>query len=105
MRVSNHMAKKYMQLDGVCDLNSMTPFQQDIWFQRIGVGELWGIGRRLAPKLHQHAINTVYDLKHASPSSMRKKFSVVMEKIIRELNGISCIALEEVTPRKKEIIS
>ena len=28
-----------------------------------------------------------------------------MEKIIRELNGISCIALEEVTPPKKEIIS
>lgn len=104
-KLANHMAKKYKQLDGVCDLNSMTSFQQDIWFRLIEVGEIWGIGRRLAPKLQQYSINTVYDLKRASPDSMRRKFSVVMEKIIRELNGISCIALEEVTPAKKEIIS
>ena len=35
---------------------------------------------------------------------MRNKFSVVMEKIIRELNGIACIELEEVAQPKKEIV-
>ena len=104
-KLANHIAKKFPKLDGVCDLNSMTPFQQDIWFKTIEVGEIWGIGRRLAPKLNQQAINTVYDLKQASSTTMRSKFSVVMEKIVRELNGISCIALEEVTPPKKEIVS
>ncbi len=62
------------------------------------------IGRRLAPKLHQYGIQTVYDLKCASPILMRNKFSVVIEKIIRELNGTSCIELEEVTSPKKEIV-
>ena len=35
---------------------------------------------------------------------MRNKFSVMMEKIIRELNGVSCIELEEVAQPKKEIV-
>ena len=56
-KLANHIAKKHPQLEGVCDLNSMTPFQQDIWFKRMEVGEIWGIGRRLAVKLHQHDIN------------------------------------------------
>ncbi|HLP81799.1 MAG TPA: DUF4113 domain-containing protein, partial [Nitrosomonas sp.] len=103
-KLANHIAKKFLQLDGVCDLSSMSALEQDIWCKRIEVGEIWGIGRRLAPKLQQYGIQTVYDLKCASPIIMRNKFSVVMEKIIRELNGISCIELEEVAQPKKEIV-
>lgn len=103
-KLANHFAKKNPEFDGVCDLNSMTSFQQDEWCKRIEVGELWGIGRRLAPKLNDMNIFTVADLKQASISTMRSKFSVVMEKMIRELNGTSCIDLEEVTPPKKEIV-
>ena len=103
-KLANHIAKKNSEFDGVCDLNSMTSFQQDEWYKRIEVGEIWGIGRRLAPKLNDMNIFTVADLKQASIITMRSKFSVVMEKMIRELNGTSCIDLEEVTPPKKEIV-
>ena len=104
-KLANHIAKKNKRFDGVCDLNSMTPYEQEYLFKNIEVGELWGIGRRLAPKLNSIKIRTVYDLKHASPTDLRNKFSVVMEKMIRELNGTACIELEEVSPPKKEIIS
>ena len=103
-KLANHIAKKNPEFDGVCDLKSMTSFQQDEWYKRIEVGELWGIGRKLAPKLNDMNIFTVADLKQASITTMRSKFSVVMEKMIRELNGTSCISLEEVTPPKKEIV-
>ena len=103
-KLANHIAKKFPQLDGVCNLNGVSAFEQDIWYKRIEVGEIWGIGRRLAPKLHQYGIQTVYDLKYTSPTILRNKFSVVMEKIVRELNGTACIELEEVTPPKKEIV-
>jgi DNA polymerase V len=76
-----------------------------MWFKRIEVGEIWGIGRKLAPQLNAMRIVTALDLKQASIPSMRSKFSVVMEKIIRELNGTPCIELEEVSPAKKEIVS
>lgn len=71
----------------------------------IEVGEVWGIGRKLAPKLNQLGIHTVLDLKKADSETLRSKFSVVMEKTIRELNGTVCIELEDVAPPKKQILS
>lgn len=104
-KLANHIAKKNPQFNGVCDLNAMSLQEQDAWLSRIDVGEVWGIGRRLAPQLQEIGIDTVADLKYAKPSAMRSKFSVVMEKTIRELNGVVCIDLEEVAAPKKQIIS
>jgi DNA polymerase V len=104
-KLANQMAKKNPEFNGVCDLNSMSPEQQADWFGKIEAGEIWGIGRRLAPRLHGMGINTVLDLKTASLSRMRTCFSVVMEKIVCELNGVPCIELEEIHPPKKQIIS
>lgn len=103
-KLANHIAKKNSVFEGVCNLNSMLPLQQDIWFKQINVGEVWGIGRKLAPKLNQIGIKTVLDLKRAPIVDMRNRFSVVMEKMIRELNGTACIQLEEVSPPKKQIV-
>lgn len=104
-KLANHIAKKHPELNGVCDLNDLLPQQQDDWFSRVAACEVWGIGRRLIAKLHQKGIKTVLDLKRASPSGMRAHFSVVMEKIIRELNGIPCVELEEINPPRKQIVS
>ena len=104
-KLANHIAKKNPQFNGVCDLNAMTPAQRDAWLSSIGVGEVWGIGPRLAPQLNAMGIRSVRDLKLSDAGSMRSRFSVVMEKTIRELNGTVCIALEEVVPAKQQIMS
>ncbi|SFD97328.1 Y-family DNA polymerase [Nitrosomonas sp. Nm166] len=104
-KLANYMAKKHPEFNGVCDLNGLSPQQQEKWLKKIGVEEIWGIGRRAAPKLHAMKIRTAWDLKHASLSTLRRAFSVVMEKIIREINGVPCIELEEIRPPKKQIVS
>ena len=104
-KLANHMAKKNPEFNGVCDLNGFSREQQDQWFNRIDVGEVWGVGRRLAPRLHDMGIRTVLDLKQSDPAHMRSHFSVVMEKMIREINGTSCIELEEMHQPKKQILS
>ncbi len=104
-KLANHVAKKNLEFNAVCDMNAMSPQQRDEWFRKIEVSEVWGIGRRLAPRLHEMDIKTVLDLKRASPSRMRSCFSVVMEKIILEINGTCCIELEEINLPKKQIIS
>lgn len=104
-KLANHIAKKNQQFDGVCDLNAMTPQEQDQWLSRIEVGEVWGVGRRLAPQLQAIGISAVLDLKRANPAVLSSRFSVVMEKTIRELNGTVCIELEEIIRPKKQIIS
>jgi DNA polymerase V len=104
-KLANHIAKKNPQFDGVCDLNIMSVAEQEKWLSSLPVGEIWGIGGRLAPRLQEMGIRTVLDLKRADAATLNAKFSVVMEKIIREINGTVCIELEEVAPPKKQIIS
>lgn len=48
---------------------------------------------------------TVWDLYHAHPGHLRQQFSILMERIVRELRGESCIAMEELAPPKQEIQS
>jgi len=104
-KLANHCAKKRPEYNSVCNFNSMHDSQLDQLLSEIDVGEIWGVGRKLAPKLKQVGFNTVLDLKRANPEILRQNFSVVMEKTIRELNGIVCIELEEVTPDKQQILS
>jgi DNA polymerase V len=104
-KLANHCAKKGYSPDGVCDFNGWQPEQLDEQLHRIEVGEVWGIGRRLVPKLNNLGIHSVLDLKRAEPEFMRQQFSVVMEKTVRELRGQTCIELEEVAPPKKQIVT
>lgn len=104
-KLANHCAKKRPHFNGVCNLNNMSDKERDDLLSQIEVGEIWGIGRQLAPKLQALGFKTVLDLKRANPERLRQQFSVVMEKTIRELNGTVCIELEEVSPPKKQIIS
>ncbi len=104
-KLANHIAKKNDEFNGVCDLNSLPPTLHDEWLNKVAVGEVWGIGRKLAPRLNKHGIKTVLDLKHANSKRLREEFSVVMEKTVREINGVACIEMEEISPPKKQIIS
>ena len=56
------------------------------------VGEVWGVGRRLTEKLNALGINTALQLAQANTAFIRKNFSVILERTVRELNGESCIS-------------
>lgn len=104
-KVANHCAKKRPVFNGVCNFNVMQQGELDNLLSEIPVGEVWGVGRKLAPKLEALGIKTVLDLKQANPERLRRLFSVVLEKTIRELNGTVCIELEDVPPPKQQILS
>ena len=104
-KLANHCAKKRPIFNSVCNFNTMSPSDLDGLLGQLDVGEIWGVGRKLAPRLQALGFNTVLDLKRASPERLRQQFSVVMEKTIRELNGTVCIELEDVAPDKQQIMS
>ena len=103
-KLANHIAKKCSVFDGVCNLSEITQDTLDSLFSKIKVGEVWGVGRCIEKKLAKLGVNTVFDLKQSSPQALRKQFSVLMERTIRELNGESCIPLEEIAPLKKQLV-
>lgn len=104
-KLANHCAKKRPEFNRVCNFNTMTPEAVDQVMAETEIGDLWGIGRQLAPQLIELGIKTVLDLKQANPRRLRGQFSVVMEKTIRELNVVMCIELEEIPPPRKEILT
>ncbi len=103
-KIANHIAKKNAGFNSVCDLVNMDPCNKEYYFSLIDVSEVWGVGRKHSKKLQSMGINTVLDLACAEPREMQKKFSIVMAKTIYELQGISCIEIEDTPPSKKQII-
>lgn len=105
-KLANRCAKESAGFAGVCNFNQTDPLQLNLLLSSLDVQEVWGVGRKLAAKLKQHRnINSALDLKQANPDTLRRVYSVVMEKTIRELNGIACIELEPPGIAKKQIIS
>ena len=103
-KLANHIAKNNPAFKGVCNLNVMDQDKLETWMSHIPVNEVWGVGRSLAPKLNQLGIMTVLDLKQADPDYIRQQFSIVLEKTVRELNGVMCMELKDVEDPNKEIM-
>lgn len=100
-KLANRAAKKIPQLNGVCVIETET--QREWLLRRVPVKDLWGVGSRISARLNQMGILTGWDLANASPKNIRKQFNVCLERTVNELNGISCIDLEELPPNKKQI--
>ena len=101
-KLANHAAKKYPATQGVVDLTN--PDRQRRLLALVPVDDVWGVGKRLSKRLNTLGITTALDLANASPRAIRDQFSVVLERTVRELNGESCIELEEIPPTKKQIV-
>lgn len=101
-KLANHAAKKYPATQGVVDLTN--PDRQRRLLALVPVDDVWGVGRRLSKRLNALGITTALDLANTSPRAIRDQFSVVLERTVRELNGESCIELEEIPPTKKQIV-
>ena len=66
---------------------------------------LWGVGKNLALRLRRMGIRTALEFKNADPAAIRKSMGVVGERLLREMNGISCLELEEMPPDRKGVMA
>lgn len=103
-KFANHLAKKNAVFDGVCNLESLTEAEVEEWMTKYEVGEVWGVGRRIAPKLAGLGIHTVLDLRNAPSKRIREHFGVVLERTCDELKGVSCLDLEDIAQPKQQIM-
>ena len=101
-KVANYYAKSLSVGGGVLGL--FTEYNITNALKYLPVNELWGVGRRLSIRLQEHGIRTALDLRNADIPTIRKNFSVNMERTIRELRGEACYELEEEPAPKKQIV-
>ncbi|WP_304164039.1 translesion error-prone DNA polymerase V subunit UmuC [Lonsdalea britannica] len=101
-KLCNHAAKRYPATGGIVALTH--PIRLQKLMSLTPVEDVWGVGRRTTRRLHSLGITTALDLARSPTSFIRKHFSVVMERTVRELRGEPCIEFEEETPTKEHIV-
>ena len=102
-KIANHLAKTDRDAGGLYDL---TAGDVDRVLAGVPVGEIWGIGRQWGTWLTGQGIATALELKRADPKAIRRKMTVVGERLVYELGGQSCLPLELVTaPRQGLMVS
>lgn len=103
-KAAQHASKVWRdRTGGVVDLRK--PEAVEWLLRRMPVDEVWGIGRRMRDNLARDGIATAWELSRADPRAMGRKYSIVLERTIRELQGESCLDLELSVPAKQSICS
>src|SRR5665647_433600 len=110
-KLANHVAKTAERKPGsypaelaqVCDLAALTPSELEAVMAGTAVNEVWGVGRRISAQLIEGGVNTVLDLARLDPAMVKRRWSVVLERTVRELQGTPCIELEHAPQPKQEI--
>lgn len=105
-KLANHCAKKGRAgNEGVCDLTGMSAANRTALFATIAVGEVWGIGPRIAQRMEERGIGDVEALRSADPKAIRREFSVTVERTVLELNGVPCQEMEDAVLPRQQIMS
>lgn len=102
-KVANRVAKRTPESGGVLSL--MTEAEQAAALEKLELTDLWGLARRLAARLQELGITSPLQLRDSDPKWIRAHFSVVMERMVLELQGIPCLELEHGSPERKSIMA
>lgn len=110
-KLANHIAKTAERKPGsypeslaqVCNLSALPPSELEAVLAATPVNEVWGVGRQISKQLNAGGIHTALELSRLDPATVRRGWSVVLERTVRELQGTPCIDLDQAPAPKKEI--
>ncbi len=101
-KVCNRVAKKQSQHCGVFIYPHLEAEREAV-LKAIAVEDIWGIGRQYDTWLRNEIINNALLLRDTPEWMIQKKMGIVGVRLLRELNGISCLDLElQPKPKKRQ---
>jgi DNA polymerase V len=100
-KIANRLVKKRNAPLGVYCIDSAEKMQFAL--QNTPVKDIWGIGSQYTKLLTRNGFITAWDVTRAPEEWIRKNLSVVGQRMFTELKGTSCIAFEEMPPKKKMV--
>ncbi len=87
----------------ICHLGACSREELHALLQATEVGDVWGVGRKIGAQLRAQGVHTALGLQRMRPAAAKAGWSVVLEKTVRELNGVPCIEFEDEPPAKQQI--
>lgn len=100
-KMASKFAKKYSGYHGCCVIDS----EEKRWkaLKLTAVEDVWGVGRKMHAVLHQCGVLTAYQFAEWKVERVRRMFSLPAVHTWCELNGKSCIKMEQ--PSVKQSIT
>ena len=99
-KIGSKFAKKYKGYHGCCLID--TDERRHKALSLFPIEDVWGIGRQISRKLDYMGIRTAAQFADKKESWVRSHFNITTVRTWKELNGESCISIEEL-PQKKSI--
>lgn len=103
-KLCDHFAKTYPVYGGVVNWFDLSPERRKKALSITPIGEVWGIGRKTEEKLLREGIENVLQFSQMESFTLRRKYGVVLERTLREIQGISCLPVESVPKPKEQIL-
>jgi len=92
-KAANDRAKKLPELGGSLDLTQQGT-RTDRYLAGLPVGDVWGVGWRLAPKLRAEGVHTALGLARMDYRRAQQLMGIHGRHMVYELNGVSCLPLQ-----------
>ena len=99
-KIGSKFAKKYKGYQGCCLID--TDERRHKALSLFPIKDVWGIGRQISRKFDYMGIRTAAQFADKKESWVRSHFNITTVRTWKELNGESCISIEEL-PQKKSI--
>lgn len=97
-KIASKFAKNYPAYKGCCMID--TSEKREKALKLFPIEDVWGVGRRFAPKLHAIGVKTAWDFVNLNESLVRKIMHEPGVMTWKELHGINCIPREEFTMKQ-----
>lgn len=101
-KLATEIAKKNTENNGIFILTDPKKIKDQLL--KTDVVDIWGIGKNLQKRLYRLGVFSALDLLNTDSFLIKKKLSVNVYKTCLELQGISCLKLEDIS-QKKSILS
>ena len=100
-KIASKLCKQYPKLRGGCFMYRPQDIEKVL--RKYPIEEVWGIGRRHAPRLKEMGIATAYDFRSLTEEWVRKRMGITGVRTWRELQGIPSIEFEHIAQPKQSI--
>jgi DNA polymerase V len=92
-KLASEIAKQHDEYQGAFSFIGLDPSKKAAILAQMPVEEIWGVGRKLAPRLRAEGAGTALALSEMRPQHAQQLMGIHGRQMVAELNGTSCYGL------------
>lgn len=92
-KLASEVAKQHDEYEGAFSFINLPEDKRKAVLASVPIGEIWGVGWRLAPKLRAEGVSNALAMAQMRPQRAKQLMGIHGRQMVAELNGTSCYGL------------